>query len=278
MKKGQSLLKLWATISAGFVFGVILFLFGYVFWKGAGSISLEFLTGKPKGVILGTEGGIFPAIIGSLCFTGVAVVTASALGISTAVFHVFYCKSNVMDTVISLMMQCMAGLPSIVVGLFGYSVFVLAFGFGKSILAGGLTQAVMILPFIEVRAEKTLQEAEPNSIRASYALGATKSYTIAKVVLPEQLPKLTSDVIMAGLYAIGAAAPLIFTGAVILAGVPQSLMDPAMALPNHLHLLLTQGTSPQNAYGTAFVLMVLVLVLCFLASYLVRRKEKPWKK
>lgn len=274
MKKKQPLIRIWTIFSAIVVFGSILFLFFYVFLKGAPSISLEFLTQKPSGTILGEEGGILPAIVGSLLFTAVAVVVASIFGIGTAIYHVFYCTNRKISVIISLVMQCMSGIPSIVIGLFGYSFFVLALGFGKCILAGGLTQAIMILPFIEVRAEKTLRESDQNSIRASYALGVTKHYTIWKIVIPEQLPSLVSDVILAGLYAIGAAAPLIFTGAVILSNVPNSLMEPSMALPYHLYMLLTQGTSPQNAYGTAFVLMLLVLVLCFLAAYFVRRKKK----
>ena len=278
MKNKNSAVKIWARLTSAIVFGTIIFIFLYVFLKGIGAISLDFLTQKPKGAVLGTEGGIFPAIVGSLLFTLVAVLISSILGIATAIYHIFYCKNKCVSFLISIVMQCMSGVPSIVLGLFGYSLFVLRFGLGKCILAGGLTQAIMILPFLEVRAEKSLREADKSYINASYSLGATRSYTLRKIVIPQQLPSLVSDVVLAALYAVGAAAPLIFTGAVILSSVPTSLMKPSMALPYHLYMLLTQGTSSQNAYGTAFVLMALVLISNILATSFVWRKNKQWTK
>lgn len=274
MKLKTALIKVWAILSCALVVGTILFLFGYIFSKGAGAITWEFLTEAPKGLILGTEGGIFPAIVGSLYYTGIACVFASILGISASVYQVFYMKNQRLRAAFSLMMQCMAGVPSIVLGLFGYALLVLTLGWGKCILAGGITQGIMILPFIQVRAEKALREADAELVRASYALGVSRSHTIRKIVLPQVLPQLVSAVILGACYAMGAAAPLIFTGAVIMAKVPKSLMKPAMALPYHLYMLLTQGTSPENAYGTAFVLMMVVLVTNTAATLFAWRRRK----
>ncbi len=274
MKGKVTLVRLWATLSWASVLGVILFLFGYIFVNGAGAITWEFLTESPKGMIIGTEGGIYPAIIGSLYYTLLACGSASILGISAAVYQVFYVKSEKVRAVIALIMQCMAGVPSIVLGLFGYSLLVLTLGWGKCVLAGGITQGIMILPFIQVRAEKALREADAGLVRASYALGVSRSRTIFRIVLPQVLPQLVSAVILGGCYAMGAAAPLIFTGAVIMAKVPKTLMKPAMALPYHLYMLLTQGTSAENAYGTAFVLMLVVLVTNTLATLFAWRRKR----
>ena len=274
MKGKTGLIRIWAVGSCLAVLGTILFLFAYIFIKGAGAISWTFLTDVPRGLILGTEGGILPAIVGSLYYTLIACAFAALLGITAAVYQVFYCKSDRLRSAIALIMQCMAGVPSIVLGLFGYSLLVLTLGWGKCILAGGVTQGIMILPFIQVRAEKALREADAGLVRASYALGVSRSHTIRRIVLPQCLPQLVSAVILGACYAMGAAAPLIFTGAVILSKVPRSLFKPAMALPYHLYMLLTQGTSSENAYGTAFVLMMVVLVTNTAATWFAWRRKK----
>lgn len=274
MKTKTVLVKLWAFCACFITFGIIFFLFAYIFAKGAGAITWEFLTESPKGMIIGTEGGILPAIVGSAWYTGIACLFGATLGICTAIYQVYYCSSERLRGAIALVMQCMAGVPSIVMGLFGYTLLVLTLGWGKCILAGGITQGVMILPFIQVRAEKALREVDQSLIRASYALGMSRAYTIRRIVLPQCLPQLVSGVILGACYAMGAAAPLIFTGAVIISKVPQDVMKPAMALPYHLYMLLTQGTSAENAYGTAFVMMMIVLVTNTLATWFAWRNKK----
>ena len=274
MKAKILLVKIWAVTACALTLGIIFFLFAYVFWNGAEAITWEFLTSAPKGLVIGTEGGILPAIVGSAWYTAIACGFGAVLGIATAVYQVFYCRSSRVSSAISLVMQCMAGVPSIVMGLFGYSLLVLALGWGKCILAGGITQGIMILPFIQVRAEKALREVDPLLIRASYSLGVSRAYTIRKLVLGQCLPQLVSGVILGGCHAMGAAAPLIFTGAVIMSKVPKSVMKPAMALPYHLYMLLTQGTSSVNAYGTAFVMMLVVLLANTAATWFAWRRKK----
>mgnify|MGYP003292746199 CR=1 FL=1 len=274
MKFKTNLVKFWAISACVLTFGTILFLFTYIFIKGAPAITWEFLTESPKGAVIGTKGGILPAIVGSAYYTGIACLFATILGISTAIYQVYYCKNERISGAIGLVMQCMAGVPSIVMGLFGYTLLVLSLGWGKCILAGGITQGVMILPFIQVRAEKALREVDPALVKASYGLGMSRAYTIRRVVLPQALPQLVSGVLLGGCYAMGAAAPLIFTGAVIISKVPKDVMKPAMALPYHLYMLLTQGTSSENAYGTAFVMMVIVLVTNSVATWFAWRKKK----
>ena len=274
MKIRTFLVKCWALTGCCLTFGIIFFLFGWIFVKGAGAVTWEFLTEVPKGLIIGTEGGILPAIVGSACYTSIACLFASILGIATAVYQVFYSRNEKLSQAIAMVMQCMAGVPSIVMGLFGYTLLVLTLGWGKCVLAGGITQGVMILPFIQVRAEKALREVDQSLVRASYSLGMSRAYTVRRIVLPQCLPQLVSGVILGACYAMGAAAPLIFTGAVIIAKVPKDLMKPAMALPYHLYMLLTQGTSSENAYGTAFVMMIVVLVTNTLATWFAWRRKK----
>ena len=274
MKLKTNLVKFWAISACVITFGVIFFLFAYIFINGAGAITWEFLSESPKGAVIGTEGGIWPAIVGSAYYTGIACLFGTILGISSAIYQVYYCRSEKLAGAIALVMRCMAGVPSIVMGLFGYTLLVLTLGWGKSILAGGITQGVMILPFIQVRAEKALREVDPALVKASYGLGMSRAYTIRRIVLPQALPQLVSGVLLGGCYAMGAAAPLIFTGAVIISKVPKDLMKPAMALPYHLYMLLTQGTSSENAYGTAFVMMVVVLVTNSIATWFAWRKNK----
>lgn len=274
MKFKTRLVQFWATAACIVTLGTIFFLFAYIFCKGIGAITWEFLTDIPRGMIIGTEGGILPAIVGSLWYTGIACLFAAILGIGTAIYQVFYSKNQRISGAIALVMQCMAGVPSIVMGLFGYSFLVLFLGWGKCVLAGGITQGIMILPFIQVRAEKALREIDMTQVHASYAMGMSRSYTIRRIVLPQCISQLVSGVILGACYAMGAAAPLIFTGAVIMAKVPKNVMKPAMALPYHLYMLLTQGTSSKNAYGTAFVMMMIVLVTNTLATWFAWRRKK----
>ena len=274
------LTRLWAYGSMVLVAGVIVFLFAFVFYEGSSVISWEFLTQAPSGAVLGEEGGIWPAIVGSLCFTATAVVLGGIPAIATALFLVFYCRRRRrVSGLIRLVVQCISGIPSIVLGLFAYSFLVRDLQWGRCILSAGVALGIMILPFIEVRAEKAFRELPQQMVRSSYALGCSRAYTIWKIVLPACRGELVSGIILGGCYAMGATAPMIFTGAVAYAGVPHSVMEPAMALPLHLYLLVAQGaTSMDTAYGTAFVMMAILLVSNLLATIYARRSQRKWKR
>ena len=261
------LTKCWAYGGMLLVLGVILFLFLYVFCEGASTISWEFLTQPPRGAVLGEEGGIWPAITGSFAFTLTAVVLGGVPAIATALFTVFFCRSRRLERLIRTVVQCISGIPSIVLGLFSYSFLVRGLGLGRCVLSAGIALAIMILPFIEVRAEKAFRELPRQTLQASYALGCSRCHSIWHIVLPACRAELVSGVILGGCYAMGATAPMIFTGAVAYASSPTSLLQPAMALPLHLYLLVAQGaTSLDTAYGTAFVMMAIILVSNLLAT------------
>lgn len=270
--------KLWAYVSIALVVASILFLFVYVFIRGAGTITWEFLSQPPKGAILGMEGGVWPAIVGSLCFTAVAIVLGGIPAIAAALYIVFYCENRRIEKAFHTVIRCISGIPSIVLGLFAYSFFVRELQWGRCILSSGVALGIMILPFVEVRAEKAFQELPKAVVLSSYALGCSKRYTIMKIVLPACKGELISGLMLGGCYAMGATPPLIFTGGVAYASIPTSLMKPAMALPLHLYLLLAQGaTSFDMAYGTAFVMMTIILISNLLATIYAARSHAKWK-
>ena len=270
--------KLWAYVSIALVVASILFLFVYVFIRGAGTITWEFLSQPPKGAILGMEGGVWPAIVGSLCFTAVAIVLGGILAIAAALYIVFYCENRRIEKAFHTVILCISGIPSIVLGLFAYSFLVRELQWGRCILSSGVALGIMILPFVEVRAEKAFQELPKAVVLSSYALGCSKRYTIMKIVLPACKGELISGLMLGGCYAMGATPPLIFTGGVAYASIPTSLMKPAMALPLHLYLLLAQGaTSFDMAYGTAFVMMTIILISNLLATIYAARSHAKWK-
>lgn len=272
MKKSRyPILKSWIILSAVIVISIILFIILFIFAKGIPFIDLQFLFDRPRGMPLGVEGGIFPAIMGSLYFTLIAVFFASIIAISVAVYIKFYAISSKITALMHLVIQSITGIPSIVLGLFGYSFLVVYLNMGVSLLAGGLTLGVMIFPFIEVRVEKILNEVDKEMIYSSYALGLSKSYTFFKLILPICFNDILSTITLAAGFAMGAAAPVIFTGAVINSSVPKSILSPAMALPYHLYILVGEGISLDMAYATASVLLILLFLinlLVLLAAYL----------
>lgn len=254
-------LRLWLFSSAFFVIASLCVLFGYIFIQGGRELSLSFLTNTPQGFPLGVEGGIWPAIVGSFWFTTIACAFGSFLALPTAIFLAFYAKTTLIVSLCHFLIHSMAGIPSIILGLFGYTFFVVTLGFGVSLLSGGLILGIMIFPFIEVRVEKTLLEFPNNITQASISLGITKTWTLFHLILPGCMGDIAKIIALGGSFAMGATAPILFTGAVLFAPSPRSIFSPAMALPNHLYILVGQGISISKAYGTALVLIVLLLIL-----------------
>ena len=266
MKKNQGLpIMIWSILSTGMMFFCISFIIIYIFIKGAGVVDTAFIADRPRGFPLGSAGGIFPAIVGSLMFTGIACVVASLLAISTSIYIVFYCRSSLIENIVRGVIESTAGIPSIVLGLFGYTFLVLHMGFGISLLSGGIVLGIMIFPFIEVRVEKSLAETSREIIYSSYALGVSKSYTIIKLVMREAIYDIASAIALSGGFAMGATAPIMLTGGVVYSGVPKSIFSPSMALPYHLYILIGESISLEYAYGTALVLVGILLLINFTA-------------
>ncbi len=277
-RAGGTVVRIWATCSAAVVAGIIAFLFGYVFYQGAGCISWEFLTEAPSGAVLGTEGGIFPAIMGSVWFTGCALIFAVPLSLSVAAWRVFLARRAFLAELMGRIISVAAGAPSIVMGLFAYAVLVRDAGLGRCVLAGGVALALMIIPFIEVRAEKAFREFPEDLLHASASLGVSKLHALRTLVWPYCAGEVLGAIVLGGLYALGAAAPLIFTGGVAFAPVPTGVTSPAMSLPLHLYLMLAQGNTIPQVYATAFVLMVIVLVCNIVVNAYTYIRKARWMK
>lgn len=275
MKKlNQLLIRFWAISSIALVLSIIVFIFAFIFIRGGKSISTEFILSTPSGMPIGVDGGVFPAIIGSIYLFIIASIFASILALSTSIYLVFYCRNSKVDAIIHLVIECTAGIPSIVLGLFGYSLLVLKFNLGKSTLVGGIVLAIMIFPFIAVRVEKSLREISKEVVYSSYALGVSKTYTIFKVVLPSCKRDIIPAICQGGCFAMGAVAPVMFTSAVLVSPVPKTVMEPSMSLAYHLYILINEGISVENAYKTAFLLMIIILGINFVATIYAFRRRK----
>lgn len=249
-----------------------------IFMKGLSAINFQFLFGMPTNGM--TSGGIFPAILGTIYLVLAAVIFAVPLGVLSAIYLVEYSKDNYISRLIKLAIVNLAGVPSVVYGLFGLGIFVIFFGFGASILSGALTLGIMILPVI-ITASREALESVPQSFRmVSLSLGASKWQTIRQIVLPNALPGILTGTILGIGRASGETAPILFTvAAFYLPRLPQSVFDQTMALPYHLYVISTQvpGIKENIRYGTALVLLVLVL-LFNLFAIIARSKFRQKKK
>ena len=230
-----------------------------------------------------TQGGIFPVIMGTVLLTMLCMIFVIPIGVTTAIFLAEYSKPGVMLTAVMMSMYTLAGVPSVVFGLFGLGIFVVALNFGMSLLAGSLTLAIMVLPYIISTSEEALK-AVPFSFReASLACGATKWQTIRKIVLPTAMPGILTGAILGTAKVSGETAPIMFTAAAFFTpGVPESLFEPVMALPYHIYVLATAGTHIEETrpiqYGTALVLILLVFSMNLLGIILRsrQRKKRSW--
>lgn len=247
--------------------------------KGLPAINWQFLSDIPrKGM---RAGGIFPAIIGTLYLVSGAVAFALPIGLLAAVYLSEYSRDNVLTRIIKLAIVNLAGVPSVVYGLFGLALFVIWLKFGASILAGSLTLGIMILPII-ITASREALETVPDSFReVSLSLGASKWQTIRHTVLPNALSGIITGTVLGIGRAAGETAPILFTvAAFYLPRLPKSIFDQAMALPYHLYVISTQvpNVDEKIRYGTAFVLLAIVLAMN-LAAIIIRsrfRKRKKW--
>ncbi len=264
-----------------FIVLVIAYIILDIVWNGMPTISWKFLTEMPRHS--GAEGGIFPAIIGTLVLVIGTIVVALPLGMATAIYLSEYARRGRFTGTIRLAIMTLAGVPSIVFGLFGLGLFVIFLHFGASIIAGALTLACLILPTIIVSSEEALL-AVPKSLReGSLALGATKWETIRTNVLPYAIPGMLTGSILGIGRAAGETAPILLTvAAFYLPELPKSIFDQVMALPYHLYVLATQHPDAAKVrpmqYGTALVLIGLVLAVN-LSAVLIRariRKKYRW--
>lgn len=254
---------------AAFTLAALIIIVGYVLINGLSHINLEFLTQEPRR--MGKEGGIFSVIIGTLYVTGVGIVIATPIGVAAAIYFTEYAKEeSKWVKVIRFFTEVLAGIPSIIFGLFGFAFFVIFLGMGWSVISGGLTLTLMILPTLIRATEESLKTVPMSYREGSLSLGATKWQTITKVILPCCKPGILTGLILGIGRAIGETAAIMLTVGGSLR-VPDSLFDSTRTMAVHLYILSAEGLSQEKTYATAALLIIIVLIINTAANILSRR-------
>jgi phosphate transport system permease protein len=255
-------------LCGAFTLLILLIIIGYILLNGLSAISWDFLTQKPRN--MGSEGGIYPTIVASVAITVIAILVATPLSVGAAIYMSEYAGENRMTTLVRFGADSLAGIPSIMFGMFGYIFFVYYMKMGYSILAGGLTLALMALPII-LRVSEEAIKVVPESYRlGSMALGSTRWQTIRKVVLPTAVPGIITGIILGMGRAIGETAAVIFTAGTV-AKIPDSLFDPVRTMTVHVFILAMENISKENAFGTSAVLVIMILAITIVSNVITRR-------
>ena len=278
-RKMQKIVFFLLAAATFFIILPVIIIFLIILFNGVQALTPEFIFSMPRAGM--REGGIFPALIGTIYLVIGTAVFSLPLGILAAIYLSEYSKENWLTKMIDIAIVNLAGVPSIVYGLFGLALFVMLLNLGTSIIAGSLTLSIMTLPVI-ITASKEALDAVPKSFReVSYSLGASKWQTIKNVVLPNAIPGILTGTILGLSRAAGETAPILFTvAAFYLPRLPSSVYDQVMALPYHIYVLSTQvpNVSPRLQYGTILVLILLIFVMNIVAAYIRARfrKRKLW--
>jgi len=247
---------------------VLVFIIVFVLEKGLPVVNFQFLLTNSED--MGRSGGIFTTLIGTIVLPLLAIIVAAPLGISTAVYLTEYTLETKVTKIIRFGTDCLAGIPSIIFGLFGFIFFVTTLGLGWSILSGGLTLAFMILPTI-IRTTEEAVKAVPKSYRqVSFSLGATRWQTVKRIILPNALPGILTGIMLGIGRSIGETAAVIFTAGSSLR-MPSSIFDSTRTMAVHFYILAREGISSENAYGTAATLIIAVLAINLTAYWMMGR-------
>jgi len=268
-------------ITAGFWFaasiivGILLGIVGYIVVKGFTSINLDFILQPPSRA--GRAGGISTTIVSTLYLTLMSLLIAVPIGVGSAIYLEEYARSkSKFARLVNLTSETLAGIPSIIFGLFGFVFFVIFLGLGWSVLSGSLTLAIMVLPTITRTAQEAVSSVSHEYRENSLALGATKWQTTRKVILPSALPGIVTGVILAVGRAVGETAALILTAGSSL-GMPVVPTDPARTMAVHLYVLAMEGISMERAFGTAFLIVVLIIIINYLANLSLSKISKAMR-
>jgi phosphate transport system permease protein len=267
-RKSDNIAKVVIWVAALFVLVILVAIILYVLIKGLPVISWQFLTQIPRS--MGRTGGISSTIVGTLLVTAVAILIVTPFGIGTAFYLAEYTKENIVTRIIRFSAESLAGIPSIVYGLFGFIFFVIYLDLGWSVLSGGLTLAIMILPTIIRTSEEAIRTV-PRAYRdVSYSLGGTKWQTIYKVVFPSAIRGITNGVILSIGRCVAETAAVVLTAGSTLR-MPSSLFSPTRTMAVHFYILAREGISMENAYGTAALLIILIFLINVVMNTLVNR-------
>ncbi len=270
----QKVVWVFLALFTVFTLLILFFIIGYITTKGAPVVTPQFLFSMPER--MGKEGGILPTVIATLYLAVLALIIATPLGVGTAVYLTEYTRESFITRLIRFGADALAGVPSIIFGLFGFILFVVKLKMGWSILAGSFTLAVMILPTI-IRTSEEAIRAVPYALReVSYSLGGTKSQTIFYVVMPNALPGILTGIILGLGRSVAETAAVIFTAGSSLR-LPRSIFDPARTMAVHFYILAREGLSMERAYATAFLLIVTILCINAIAYSLMFRLTRRFR-
>lgn len=264
----QRLVKALLVLLTALTLSVLIFIITYLLLKGLPVFSPGFFTGHA--VDMGRGGGILPFILSTVFLSAVALAIATPLGVGTAIYLTEYTRETRLTRVIRFAAECLAGVPSIILGLFGFVTFVLWLHLGWSVLSGGLTLAIMVLPTIIRTSEEAILAVPHAQREVSFSLGGTRWQTVTRVVLPGALPGIVTGIMLSFGRCIGETAAVIFTAGSSLM-TPTSLLDSGRTLAVHFYILAREGISAEMAYGTAAVLMVAILAINVSAYWLMHR-------
>jgi len=257
---------MWA-LAAG-TLGILIFIIAYILGNGLPHVTWGFLTESPQS--MGRAGGILPMIVGTAWVTGLAVLIAGPIGVATAIYLTEYTREGRMTSVIRFGADCLAGIPSIIFGLFGFVFFVITLGMGLSVISGALTLALMVLPTI-IRTSEEAIRAVPRSYRdVSYGLGSTRWQMVTRVVLRSALPGIGTGIVLSIGRSISETAALMLTAGSAL-GLPHTIFDSSRTLALHFYIMSREGISMPNAFATASVLIIAILAINLTAYWLMQR-------
>lgn len=279
-RRGEQLATLLITAISWGAISVLAIIVGFLLYKGVGVLSWEFLTEPMREGM--RKGGIAPAIIGSLWVTAVALLVGGLIGTMAGAYLSEFTRNQTLKKTIEFLVNTLAGTPSIVYGLFGLALFVTALGLGTSILAGGLTLALLSLPLLIRNAQEAFRAVPAALKEASLGMGASEVYTFFRITLPIALPRIVTGFVLATGRVLGETAPILFTvAAYYLPVYARSPLEPTMLLPYHLYALITSGVNIEESYpmafGTALVLLLMTLFFTLIAAYLRYRLKAKYR-
>jgi phosphate transport system permease protein len=257
----------------GFTLFILIFIIVNISIKGLPQVTSTFLLQDP--LDMGRAGGIFSTIVATAYVTVLAILIASPLGVGSAIYLTEYTREGWVTRIIRFGAECLAGVPSIILGLFGFVLFVMKLGFGWSILSGGLTLAIMVLPIIIRTSEEAIKAVPQEYRQVCYSLGLSKWQTITRIVLPSALPGISTGIMLSVGRSLGETAVLLFTAGAALR-TPETLFDSGRTMAVHFYILAREGISMPNAYGTAAILMISILLINIVAYSLMQHLMKRY--
>jgi phosphate transport system permease protein len=269
----QVFMKIILWTFTGFTLFILIFIIANIAIKGLPQVTATFLLHDP--VDMGRGGGIFSTIVATAYVTLLAILLASPLGVGSAIYLTEYTREGWVTRIIRFGAECLAGVPSIILGLFGFVLFVMKLGLGWSILSGGLTLAIMVLPIIIRTSEEAIKAVPQEYRQVCYSLGMSKWQTITRIVLPSALPGISTGIMLSVGRSLGETAVLLFTAGAALR-TPTSLFDSGRTMAVHFYILAREGISMPNAYGTAAILMISIMLINIVAYSLMQQLMKRY--